>query len=411
VSDASQEIRPFRIQIPHADLDDLADRLARTRWANELPMDTSGPQRGPVPPGWEYGVPVDYVRDLVEHWQHQYDWRAWEARLNQYPQFITEIDGQPIHFLHVRSPEPEATPLILTHGWPNTFLEYLDLVAPLTDPRGHGGEAADAFHVVVPSLPGFAFSGPTREPGWDAHRTARAWTELMRRLGYARYGAHGNDAGAIVAPLQGRVDPEHVIGVHVNQLFSFPSGDPAEFEGLTPEELQYLQFLQGFVDHAVHDKLQAAQPQTVAHALADSPAGQIAWSGQLFGDALSKDHIITNVAIYWLTNTAASAARFYYENKHAEQPTGPTTVPIGLASFAFDFRPIRSFAERDHANIVSWSEFDRGSHWAAHDAPDLLTGDLRSFFRDASLTGGASALGPPSQQRALAGSNRSPHRT
>ena len=381
MSDASHEIRPFRIQIPQADLDDLADRLARTRWANELPMDTSGPQRGPIPPGWEYGVPVGYVRDLVDHWQHHYDWHAWEARLNQYPQFITEIDGQRIHFLHVRSPQPEATPLILSHGWPNTFLEYVDLIAPLTDPVGYGGEAADAFHVVVPSLPGFGFSGPTHEPGWDAHRTARAWAELMRRLGYDRYGAHGNDAGAIVAPLQGRVDPEHVIGVHVNQLFSFPSGDPAEFEGLTPEELQYLQFLQGFVDHAVHDKLQQAQPQTVAHALADSPAGQIAWSGQLFGDALSKDHIITNVAIYWLTNTAASAARFYYENKHAEQPAGPTTVPIGLASFAFDFRPIRRFAERDHANIVSWSDFDRGSHWAAHDAPDLLTSDLRSFFQ------------------------------
>jgi pimeloyl-ACP methyl ester carboxylesterase len=381
VSDASQEIRPFRIRISQVDLDDLADRLARTRWANELPLDTSGPPQGPIPPGWEYGVPVGYVRDLVNHWQHHYDWPAWEARLNQYPQFMTEIDGQPIHFLHVRSPEPEATPLILTHGWPNTFLEYLDLIAPLTDPRGHGGAAADAFHVVVPSLPGFGFSGPTREPGWDAHRTARAWAELMRRLGYDRYGAHGNDAGAIVAPLQGRVDPDHVIGVHVNQLFSFPSGDPAEFEGLSAEELHDLQFLEGFVDHAVHDKLQAAQPQTVAHALADSPAGQIAWSGQLFGDALPKDHIITNVAIYWLTNTAASAARFYYENKHAEQPTGPSTVPIGLASFAFDFRPIRRFAERDHANIVSWSEFDRGSHWAAHDAPDLLLGDLRSFFR------------------------------
>jgi epoxide hydrolase len=378
---ADTEIRPFRIEIPQADLDDLAERLARTRFANELPPGTSRPQQGPVLPGWEYGVPVGYVRDLVQYWQHKYDWRVWEARLNQYPQFITEIDGQPIHFLHVRSSEPDAVPLILTHGWPNTFLEYVDLVAPLTDPAGHGGEAADAFDVVVPSLPGFGFSGPTREPGWDAQRTARAWAELMGRLGYDRYGAHGNDAGAIVAPLQGRVDPDHVIGVHVNQLFSFPSGDPAEFEGLTPEELQYLNFLQGFVDHAVHDKLQAAQPQTVAHALADSPAGQIGWSGQLFGDALSKDHIITNVAIYWLTNTAASAARFYYENKHAEPPTGPTTVPIGLASFAFDFRPIRKFAERDHANIVSWSEFDRGSHWAAHDAPDLLLGDLRQFFR------------------------------
>jgi epoxide hydrolase len=381
VSDASQEVRPFRIEVPQAELDELADRLARTRWANELPPDTSGPQAGPVPPGWEYGVPVGYVRGLVEHWRHHYDWRAWEARLNQLPQFTTTIDGQKVHFVHLRSPEPGALPLVLTHGWPNTFLEYVDLVGPLSDPRGHGGQAADAFHVVVPSLPGFGFSGPTHEPGWDAQRTARAWAELMGRLGYDRYGAHGNDAGAIVAPLQGRVDPGHVVGVHVTQIFSFPSGDPAEFEGLTPQELEYLGFLQGFADHAVHDKLQAAQPQTVAHALADSPAGQLAWSGQLFGNALGNDQVVTNVAIYWLTNTAASAARFYYENQHAKQPTGPTTVPMGLASFAFDFRPIRRFAERDHANIVSWSEFDRGSHWAAHDAPDLLLGDLRQFFR------------------------------
>jgi epoxide hydrolase len=381
VSDASQEVRPFRIAIPQADLDDLAERLARTRWANELPPTASGPPTGPVPPGWEYGVPVAYVRGLVDHWQHHYDWRAAEARLNQYPQFTTELDGQNVHFVHVRSPEPDALPLVLSHGWPNTFLEYVDLIGPLTDPRGHGGQASDAFDVVVPDLPGFGFSGPTHEPGWDAQRTARAWAELMARLGYGRYGAHGNDAGAIVAPLQGRVDPDHVVGVHVNQLFSFPSGDPAEFEGLSAEDLGYLQFLQGFVAHAVHDKLQQAQPQTVAHALADSPAGQVAWSGQLFGNALSKDQIITNVAIYWLTNTAASAARSYYENAHADQPTGPTTVPIGLASFAFDFRPIRRFAERDHANIVSWSEFDRGGHWAAHDAPDLLLADLRQFFR------------------------------
>ena len=250
-------IRPFRIDVSKADLDDLAERLARTRWANELPLDSSGPQTGLIPPGWEYGVPVGYVKDLVDHWQHKYDWRVWEARLNQYPQFTTTIDGQNIHFLHVRSPEPDAIPLILTHGWPNTFLEYVDLVAPLSDPRAHGAQAADAFHLVVPSLPGFAFSGPTTEPGWDAQRTARAWAELMGRLGYDRYGAHGNDAGAIVAPLQGQLDPDHVIGVHVNQIFSFPSGDPTELESLTQEELGYLSFLQGFVERAVHDKLQA----------------------------------------------------------------------------------------------------------------------------------------------------------
>jgi pimeloyl-ACP methyl ester carboxylesterase len=375
------EIRPFRIDIPEQDLDDLRDRLGRTRWTNELPLDTSGPQTGLVPPGWEYGVPVSYVKELVEYWRDGYEWRAWEAKLNAYPQFTTTIDGQNIHFLHARSPEPDAIPLILTHGWPNTVVEFLELIGPLSDPRAHGGDPADAFDLVIPHLPGFGFSGPTTETGWSAYRTAKAWAELMKRLGYERYGAHGNDAGAIVAPLQGRIDPDRVIGVHVNQIFSFPSGDPAEFEGMTQEELQYLQFLQDFVERAVHDKVQEAQPQTIAHALADSPAGQIAWSGQLFGEALSPDEILTNVSIYWLTNTAASAARFYYENKHAALPTGPTTVPIGLASFAFDFRPIRKFAERDHTNIVSWSEFDRGSHWAAHDATDLLIGDIRQFFR------------------------------
>src|SRR5215204_5738326 len=377
------EIRSFRIDIPQADLDDLADRLARTRWANELPSEErmDGSQTGLVPPGWDYGVPLDYVQNLVEYWLRGYDWREWEARLNSYPQFTTTIDGQNIHFLHVLSPEPDATPLILTHGWPNTVVEYLGLVGPLTDPRAHGGDPADAFDVVVPSLPGFGFSGPTTETGWDAQRTAKAWAELMERLGYDHYGAHGNDAGAIVAPLQGRLDPDHVIGVHVNQIFSFPSGDPAEFEDLTAEDLEYLQFLQSFVERAVHDKVQEAQPQTIAHALADSPAGQLAWSGQLFGEAVGPDEILTNASIYWLTNTAASAARFYYENKHAALPTGPTTVPIGLASFAYDFRPIRKFAERDHTNIVSWSEFDRGGHWAAHDAPDLLIGDIRKFFR------------------------------
>jgi pimeloyl-ACP methyl ester carboxylesterase len=381
MAENSEEIRPFRIDIPQTDLEDLQDRLARTRWTNELPLDTGGPQTGPVPPGWEYGVPLEYVKNLVERWRTGYDWREWEARLNSHPQFTTTVDGQTIHFLHVRSPEPGALPLILTHGWPNTVLEYLGLVGPLTDPRAHGGDPADAFDVVIPSLPGFGFSGPTTETGWNARRTAKAWAELMQRLGYDRYGAHGNDAGAIVAPLQGRLDPEHVVGVHVNQIFSFPSGDPAELEGLTQAELEYLQFLQGFLERAVHDKVQEAQPQTITHALADSPAGQLAWSGQLFGEALDPDEILTNASIYWLTNTAASAARFYYENKHADQPTGPTTAPIGLASFAYDFRPIRRFAERDHANIVSWSEFDRGGHWSAHDARDLLAGDIRRFFR------------------------------
>ena len=378
----SEEIKPFRIEIPQADLDDLHHRLTHTRWANELPPPevTDGIQKGPIPPGWEYGVPRSYVENLTEHWREKYDWREWEAKMNAFPQFTTEIDGQNIHFFHVRSPEPDATPLLVTHSWPNTSFEYLGLIEPLSDPRAHGGNPADAFHLVIPSIPGFGFSGPTKEKGWNEYRVAAAWAELMRRLGYDRYAAHGNDGGAVVSPVLGRLDPDHVIGVHVNQIFSFPSGDPAEFEGLTQAEMGYLQFLGSFVEHSVHDKLQQAQPQTIAHALADSPVGQLAWSGQLFGDALTPDEVLTSVSIYWFTNTAASAARFYYECKRTEQPSEPTTLPIGLASFAYDFRPLRRFAERDHKNIVHWNEFDRGGHWAAHDAPDLLVEDIREFF-------------------------------
>ncbi len=378
------DIRPFRIEVPRADLEDLQDRLARTRWANELPAETfrAETQTGPVAPGWEYGVPVDYVSRLVEYWRDGYDWREWEAKLNAYPHFTTTIDGQNIHFLHVRSPQPDALPLILTHGWPNSFVEYLELIGPLSDPSAHGGDPADAFHLVIPSIPGFAFSGPTLEPGWGRYRTAHAWVELMRRLGYDRYGIHGNDAGAYVAPEVGRAAPDEVAGVHVNQIFSFPSGDPSEFEGMTDEELGQLQFLQKFDEEmSAYAKLQATKPQNIAHALADSPAGQLAWIGQLLGEAVSPDVVVTNAAIYWFTNTGASSARFYYEDAHAEHPSEPTTAPTGLASFAFDFKPLRRFAERDHKNIVSWSDYDRGSHWAAHDAPDLLVDDIRQFFR------------------------------
>jgi pimeloyl-ACP methyl ester carboxylesterase len=370
------EIKPFRIDVPQAELDDLADRLARVRWANELPADqvTDGVPRGPVQPGWEYGVPLEFVQRLVTCWRKDFDWRAAEARLNAYPQFTTEIDGQNIHFLHVRSPEPDAIPLILTHGWPNSVFEYLDLIEPLTS-------SPDPFHLVIPSLPGFGFSGPTHEKGWNRYRTAKAWAELMRRLGYERYGTHGNDAGSYVAPEVGRTDPEHVIGVHVTQLFSFPSGDPAELADLSAQELEYVGFLQHFNDNmSGYAKLQESAPQNLAHALADSPTGQLAWSAQLLAGT-SEDHLLTNATLYWLTNTAASAARFYYEDRHAEHPTEPTTAPTGLASFAFDFTPLRRFAERDHANIVSWNEYDRGSHWATQDAPDLLIDDLRQFFR------------------------------
>ena len=365
------EIRPFRIEVPKADLDDLRDRLARTRWPDELPG-----------AGDAYGVTLDTVKRLAGRWGDGYDWPAWETRLNRYPQFTTAIDGQTIHFLHVRSPEPGALPVILTHGWPGTIAEFVDVLDPLTDPRAHGDDPADAFHLVVPSLPGYGFSGPTREKGWNNHRIAGAWAELMRRLGYGRYGAAGNDAVSMISPEVGRQDPDHVVGVHVTQIFSFTSGDPAELADLTEEERRELATLQWFYENKFSfNALMSQQPQTLAFALLDSPAGLLAWNAQLLGDGLDDDFALTNVMLYWLTGTAASAARLYYENAHATPATEPTTIPIGLAAFGGDFSGIRRFAERDHKNIVHWSVFDHGGHFAAHKVPDLLVGDVRKFFR------------------------------
>jgi pimeloyl-ACP methyl ester carboxylesterase len=283
----------------------------------------------------------------------------------------------------VRSPEPQATPLILTHGWPGSVLEYLDVIGPLTDPAAYGGDPADAFHLVIPSLPGFGFSGPTTSPGWNHYRTARAWAELMRRLGYESYGAAGNDGGAFVSPEVGRVAPEQVLGVHVTQIFSFPSGDPAELAALSEADKAALAHLQWWHENmSAFNVLQSQQPQTLAFAVTDSPVGLLAWNGQLLPPTLGLDFVVGNIALYWFTGTAASAMRFYWEDAHAaERPQGPTTVPTGLAMFADDFQSIRPFAERDHANLVSWSSFDTGGHYAAHQVPDLLVGDLRQFFR------------------------------
>lgn len=356
------ELRPFHVEIPQSDLDDLAERLGRVRWPDELPgVD------------WAYGVPLDYVRELVEYWRTSYDWRAQEARINEHPQFVTSIDGQQVHFLHVRSPDPDALPLIATHGWPMSVVEYLDLIGPLTDD----------FHLVIPSIPGVGFSGPTHEPGWDTRRIASAWAELMRRLGYERYGAHGNDAGSLISPELGRLDRDHVVGVHVTQLFSFPSGDPSEFEGMSDEDMAALAFLQDFSARGglAYNAYQSAQPQTLAYALQDSPVGWLAWVTQLFTRAVDPDYIITNAAIYWLTNTVGSSIRRYYEEARAEPPAEPTSTPTGVAIFAEDFQSIRRFADRDHANIVRWTRYDRGSHFSPHDAPDLLVADLREFFR------------------------------
>jgi pimeloyl-ACP methyl ester carboxylesterase len=370
----STAITPYRVAIDQADLDDLHARLSNVRWPDELPgVD------------WSHGVPLDYVKELVEHWRTEYDWRAHEAALNEHPQFTTTIDGQLVHFLHVRSPESDALPLICTHGWPMSVFEYLGLIGPLTDPRAHGGDPSDAFHLVIPSIPGVAFSGPTTEPGWHTRRTARAWIELMDRLGYERYGAHGNDGGSQISPEVGRYNPEGTVGVHVTQLFSFPSGDPTEFEGLDEEDQAALKFLEEFSASGglAYNAYQSAQPQTITYAMQDSPAGWLAWVTQLFQRFVDPDYIITNAAAYWLTGTIGSSIRRYYAEAQAQgdAPMEPTTTPTGVSIFADDFQSIRRFAERDHSNIVSWNRYDRGSHFGPYDAPDLLTDDLRAFFR------------------------------
>nr|WP_055506605.1 epoxide hydrolase [Nonomuraea pusilla] len=353
-------IRPFRVEIPQADLDDLRARLAMTRFAGEIP-------------GADQGVPVSRVRRLVAAWRDAFDWRAQEARLNAHPQFTTEIDGQTIHFVHVRSENEDALPLVLTHGWPGTFVEYLNAIEPLSR----------HFHLVVPSLPGFGFSGPTHELGWDNLRIARAWAELMARLGYERYGAVGNDAGSMISPEIGRTDPEHVVGVHVTQLYSFPSGDPAEFEGLTEEEQAALAVLDWFwKEKGAFNVLHSQQPQTLAHAITDSPAGLLGWLVQLFDEDLDDEFVLTNASIHWFTGTAASALRLYWENARAEQPKEPTTAPTALAMAEGDFASIRRFAARDHAGIVSWRTLPapaRG-HYTAHTATGALTSDIRDFF-------------------------------
>ncbi len=363
-------VRPFRIEIPEAALTDLRERLRRTRWTPDIASSD-----------WDYGMPLDYLKQLTDYWLNGYDWRAWEARLNSYPQFVTAIDGQDVHFLHVRSAEPDAIPLILTHGLPGSVADFLDVVAGLTDPRAHGGASAPAFDVVIASIPGFGFSGPTRELGWDVGRVAGAWAQLMPRLGYHRYGAVGNDAGSLVAVELARRHPEPLIGVHVTQIWSMPRGDEGELDGLSDADQEALDVRNWFQENfgAYHD-LHTQQPQTLAHALADSPVGLLAWYSQIFRDEVSPDFILTDVTLTWLTETVASSIRLYYENRHAPQSVEPTRVPLGLAQFTDDFTSMRRFVERDHHNIVSWNCYDRPGHFAAHQSPELLVADIRQFF-------------------------------
>jgi epoxide hydrolase len=375
------DIKPFRLAIPQADLDGLTQRLDAVRWPDELPgVD------------WRYGVPLGYLKDLTQYWRTEYDWRAQEKLLNDLPQFTTEIDGQNIHFLHVRSPEPEALPLVLTHGWPGSIVEFLDVIGPLTDPKAHGGDPADAFHVVIPSLPGFGLSGPTREQGWHTTRIAKAWAELMRRLGYDRYAAQGGDFGALITPDLGRVDAEHVIGLHVNAatVGFIPFGGVDEDELTDVERARWARQQLYMNDGNAYFQLQATRPQTLAYALTDSPVGQLAWIIEKFKewthpvDALpdtiiDRDRLLTNVMLYWLTGTAGSAARIYYENTHSGDWPTRTDVPTGVAVFAEDIA-IRRYAEQTNT-ITHWTDFDTGGHFAALEVPNLLITDVRQFFR------------------------------
>jgi pimeloyl-ACP methyl ester carboxylesterase len=363
----------FRIDIPQADLDDLHRRLDSTRWPDELPG-----------LGWERGVPLSYLKELADYWRTGYDWRAHEARLNELPQFVTEIDGARVHFVHLRSVNADATALMLIHGWPGSIVEFLDVIEPLSRD----------FHLVIPSVPGYGFSGPLPDAGWTDGRVARALTELMARLGYERYGVQGGDIGAFIAPEMGRIAPDHVIGVHVNALVTFPTGDPADMAGLTEREQERLALFKHFQDDLMgYMQIQGTRPQTLAYGLTDSPTGQLAWIVEKFHDwtdpgaklpeeAVDRDRLLTNVMLYWLTNTARSTANSYYERFHDASmwaPKAPSTVPTGVANFAMDVA-IRRFAEKAHT-ITHWVEYERGGHFAAFEAPDTFVADVRAFFR------------------------------
>lgn len=379
-------IHPFTLSVAQEELDDLAQRLDRARWPDPAPGT-----------GWSLGVPLDELKELTHHWRTSYDWRSWERRVNDIPQFTTEIDGATVHFAHVRSPEPDATPLVVTHGWPSSVVEYLDVVGPLTDPRSHGGDPAHAFHLVIPTPPGYTLSGPTGEMGWGAERVARAWAELMRRLGYTRYGAQGGDWGTWISRELGIIDHEHVMGVHTNGLISWPSGDPAEMEGLSDAEQHQLARVDYYMRELYGFKLiQSSRPQTYAYPMTDSPVGLLAWITNVFQEwtdgpglgEVSRDALLTTVMLYWLTRTAGSSARSFVESpdthEHAEEEgvsVAEPTVPMGVAVFPADIiRPIRRFAERDNPTITHWTEFPRGGTFPGLEYPADLVSDIRAFF-------------------------------
>jgi epoxide hydrolase len=382
----SDEVTPFRIEVPQGTLADLRARLAGTRWPEAETVDD-----------WSQGVPLSYLRELCHHWAEDYDWRATERRLNLLPQFRTEVDGLGIHLLHVRSPHPDAFPVVLTHGWPGSVVEFLKVIRPLTDPTAHGGAAADAFHLVIPSLPGFGFSDRPARPGWGVERIAGAWARLMARLGYRRYGAQGGDWGTSVSTAIAQQDPEHVAGIHLTPPLAPP--DPATFDDLTDRERAALASLEQAAEwESGYSQEHATRPQTIGYALVDSPAALCAWIVEKFWawtdhdghleDVLTRDELLDNLMLYWLPGTGASSARLYWESirKVNRWISGPVTdtvaVPTGCSIFPKELqRPSRRWAARRFRDIRWWNELDKGGHFAAFEQPELFVNEVRAFFR------------------------------
>jgi len=381
-----EEVTPFRVEIPDEGLRDLRERLARTRWPDRETVDD-----------WSQGVPLAYMRELCAHWADGYDWRATEARLNTLPQFRTEIDGLGIHFVHVRSRHPDALPLVLTHGWPGSLVEFLKVIAPLADPGARGGDASDAFHVVCPSLPGYAFSDRPATPGWNVERIAAAWAQLMARLGYERYGAQGHDWGTSITASIGQQDPGHLAGIHLVPPLAAP--DAATFDDLTDEERAALGDLERAQEsESGYATEQATRPQTVGYGLVDSPVALCAWIVEKFQawtdsgghpeNVLGRDELLDNVMLYWLPGTGASSARLYWESfkqvsERFNRSTGDTVdLPTGCSIFPKEIPRIsRRWAERRFTDIRYWNELDRGGHFAAFEQPELFVDEVRSFFR------------------------------
>ncbi len=377
-------VRPFTVDVPDAVLDDLRARLDNAR----LPDQLDGA-------GWTYGTDLDYLTGLLAYWRDGFDWRAQERRLNEFDQYKTVIDDLDIHFIHQRSAEPDAIPLIITHGWPGSIAEFLKIIGPLTDPVAHGGQAQDAFHVVAPSMPGYGFSDKPRAPGFGPEQIAEVNAALMARLGYDRYGIQGGDWGSIVSRWNAFNHPEQAIGLHINMLIAAAprgEGDPAA--GVPPEELERSRARSSFYNTAEsgYSQIQGTKPQTLGYALNDSPAGQAAWIVEKFrawcdcdGDpesVFTRDELLTNIMIYWVTQTATSSARLYYESRNAptSRPMGRIETPTGAAIFPYElFISPRKWAEASY-NITHWTEMPRGGHFAAMEQPELLVDDLRAFF-------------------------------